>query len=73
MPNSRDPRWILVTETGEFSTLGRYRKPSEEDIAAAEAALARTGSSGWIAVMSHSVHACTTPELVMCARCASLR
>ena len=65
MPTPRDPRWVLLTETGELSTLGRHREPSEEDIAAAEAVLARAGRSGWLAVMSHSVHARTLPELVM--------
>lgn len=65
MPTHRDPRRVLVTEIGEFSTLGRHHEPSEQDIAAAEAALARAGRSGWLAVMSHSVHACTLPELVM--------
>ena len=65
MPNHRDPRWVLLTETGELSTLGRHRAPTEDDIAAAEAALDRTTQAGWLAVMSHSVHSRSTPELVM--------
>ena len=65
MPIARDPRWVLLTETGEYSTLGRYREPNADEIAAAESALARAGSSGWIAVMSHSVHARAVPELIM--------
>ena len=65
MPVARDPRWVLLTETGEYSTLGRHREPSEEDIAAAEVALARVGQTGWLAVMSHSVHARAVPELIM--------
>ncbi len=66
MPNARDPRWVLLAESGEYSTLGRYREPDEESIAAAEAALASAGRSGWIAVMSHSIHERgKTPELVM--------
>jgi hypothetical protein len=65
MPTPRDPRWVLLTEAGEYSTLGRHREPSEEDIATAEVALAWAGRSGWLAVMSHSVHARTPPELVM--------
>jgi hypothetical protein len=65
MPTPRDPRWVLLAETGEYSTLGRHREPDADDIAAAEAALARVGRAGWIAVMSHSVHAKTSPELVM--------
>ncbi len=65
MPNARDPRWVLLAESGEYSTLGRHREPDEEDIAAAEAALAKVGRAGWIAVMSHSVHDRTLPELLM--------
>jgi len=65
MPVARDPRWVLLAETGEYSTLGRHREPEEEDILAAETALARVGRSGWIAVMSHSAYERTAPELVM--------
>ncbi len=46
-------------------TLGRRREPDEEDIAAVEAALAKAGRAGWIAVMSHSVHDRIMPELMM--------
>jgi hypothetical protein len=65
MTNARDPRWVLLVETGEYSTLGRHTEPGEEDIVAAEAALARTGTAGWLAVMSHSVHLRTIPDLMM--------
>jgi hypothetical protein len=65
MPTVRDPRWVLLAETGEYSTLGRHREPDEDDIAAAEAALAGADRAGWIAVMSHSVHERTKPELMM--------
>lgn len=65
MPTPRDPRWVLLAETGEHSTLGRHREPDEKDIAAAETALARAGQSGWLAVMSHSVHSRVAPELIM--------
>jgi hypothetical protein len=65
MPNAHDPRWVVLAETGEYSTLGRHREPDQDDIAAAEAALAQAGRAGWVAVMSHSAHARTAPELVM--------
>ena len=65
MPVARDPRWVLLAETGEYSTLGRHREPDEQDIAAAEIALAQAGRSGWVAIMSHSVHQRVVPELVM--------
>lgn len=41
MPIARDPRWVLLAEPGEYSTLGRHREPDDEAIAAAEAALAK--------------------------------
>ena len=65
MPTPRDPRWVLLTESGEHATLGRHREPDADDIAAAEAALAQAGHAGWLAVMSHTAHARTVPELVM--------
>ena len=65
MPTPRDPRWVLLAETGEYSTLGRHREPDADDIAAAEAALGQVGRAGWVAVMSHSAHERTLPELVM--------
>ena len=75
MPKARDPRWILLTESGEYSTLGRHREPGTEDIAAAETSLTRAGLAGWIAVMSDSTYSRTMPELVMvrplCGPCAS--
>ncbi len=65
MTAARDPRWVLLTESGEYSTLGRHREPSEEDIIAAESSLVRAGRSGWLAIMSHSVHTLVPPELLM--------
>ena len=52
MTASRDPRWVLLAETGEYSTLGRHREPGVEEIAAAEDALIRAGRAGWLAIMS---------------------
>ena len=65
MVAGRDPRWVLLVETGEYSTLGRYTEPTEADLIAAEAALTRAGCSGWLAVMSCSVHSPDIPELCM--------
>jgi hypothetical protein len=65
MPTARDPRWILLVETGEYSSLSRYREPDADDITAAERALKQAARSGWLAVMSHSVYEATTPELMM--------
>lgn len=65
MPNAGDPRWILLAESGDYSTIGRHREPDEEDIAAAEAALERAGVAGWIAIMSDSTYAHRVPDLLM--------
>lgn len=65
MPRLRDPRWVLLAESGDYSILGRHREPTEADIEKAENALGRAGLTGWLAVMSHSAHARTPPEFVM--------
>lgn len=65
MPAALDPRWVLLSETGEYSIIGRHREPEEADIAAAELALAQAGVSGWIAVMGGSAESKTLPDLVM--------
>ena len=65
MPTARDPRWVLLVETGECSSLSRYREPDDEDIAASEKALLQAARAGWVAVMSHSAYESTVPELLM--------
>ncbi len=65
MPIPRDPRWILLVDTGDYSSLSRYREPDAEDIARAEEALRQASKAGWLAVMSHSAYEATIPELVM--------
>ncbi len=61
----RDPRWILLVDTGDYSSLSRHREPDAEDIARAEEALRQVSKAGWLAVMSHSAYEATIPELVM--------
>lgn len=65
MANGRDPRWIILLESGEYSIVGRHREPEPDDIARFEAALDRNGRAGWLAVMDRSEHAPGTPEIVM--------
>lgn len=62
---ARDPRWVVLTEAGDYSIFGRHREPDESDIARVEMELERLGLAGWIAIMSHSAHARTPPELLM--------
>lgn len=49
---SSDRRWIVLTEDGRYSTLGRARDPDEDDISRAEEGLRRQSVAGWLAVMS---------------------
>ncbi len=65
MPVARDPRWVLLVDNGEYSSLSRHREPDAHDIAAAEKALQQASRSGWLAVMSYSAYEAATPELMM--------
>ena len=47
-----DRRWIVLTEDGRYSTLGRARDPGEDEIIQAERGLQARGVAGWLAVMS---------------------
>lgn len=46
----RERRWLLLSEDGSHSWLGRATDPSESEISAAEAALRRAGVGGYLAV-----------------------
>ena len=61
---SSDRRWVVLVEDGRFSTLGRARDPSEDEIRRAEEALREQGLSGWLAVMSGSAYGETMPLFV---------
>lgn len=45
-------RWAIVASDGRHVWLGRNSDPSPEEIAEAEAALARQGTPGWLVVVS---------------------
>lgn len=62
---TRDPRWILLSENGDYSIVGRHREPEPEDIARLEASLAGHGLGGWLAIASNSFHAPVFPEMIM--------
>lgn len=46
----RERRWLLLSEGGSHSWLGRATDPSESEISAAEAALRRAGVGGYLVV-----------------------
>ncbi len=41
-------RWIVLASDGRHSTLGRYTPPDDAEVAAAGAALASMGLTGWL-------------------------
>ena len=47
---TRELRWVVISEDGRHATRGRHTDPSEEEIKAAEAALAASGIGGWLVV-----------------------
>lgn len=47
---TRERRWMLLTEGGDHTWLGRHSDPTEDEIGAAEAALRRAGTGGWLAI-----------------------
>lgn len=61
---SSDRRWIILCEDGRFSTLGRARDPSKEDVENAEVGLKAQGLAGWLAVMSGSQYATNVPSFI---------
>ena len=61
---TKDPRWIVLTEDGRYSTLGRHREPEEADIAQVEETMRSQGLAGWLAILSQSAYASGLPDVV---------
>jgi hypothetical protein len=59
-----DRRWVVVSEDGRFSTLGRASDPTDLQIEAAAEALREQGLAGWLAVMSGSPYGKRVPTLM---------
>jgi hypothetical protein len=59
-----DRRWVVVSEDGRYSTLGRASDPTDLQIEAAAAALREQGLAGWLAVMSGSPYGKKMPTLM---------
>jgi hypothetical protein len=57
-------RWIILGEDGRFVSIGRFSKPSEAEIHAAEAALQSQHLSGWLAIMSGNPYAEHVPHII---------
>ena len=53
---SSDRRWVVMTDDGAVSTLGRATDPTQEELARVEEMLAAQGVGGWLAIQSHSVY-----------------
>jgi hypothetical protein len=43
--------WIVLGTDGRHVSIGRHRKPDEDDLARASAALVAAGQDGWLAVL----------------------
>ena len=61
---AKDPRWIVLTEDGRYTTVGRYREPDEDDISRLEETMRGQGLAGWLAILSQSAYATGKPEVV---------
>jgi hypothetical protein len=68
---SSDRRWVIVTEDGRYTTIGRASDPTDGQIRAAEDALCRQGLAGWVAVMSGSAYGTKAPSLMVVCPLAS--
>lgn len=60
-----DLRWIILTETGEISLLGRVAPPSEEELPRHASALLACGMNGWLATMDRSAFSAGQPVFEM--------
>jgi hypothetical protein len=62
--SSSDRRWVIVSEDGRYTTIGRASDPTDAQIRDAEDALRRQGLAGWLAVMSGSAYGTKVPSLM---------
>ena len=60
-----ETRWIVLSTDGQHVTLGRHTDPTQEEVAAAEAALATRGLAGWLVVMKGGYYVRRKPSLMM--------
>ena len=59
-----DRRWVIVSEDGRYTTIGRATDPTEEELRNAEDSMRRQGVAGWLAVMSGSAYGAELPSLM---------
>ena len=65
---SSDRRWVLVTDGGAISTLGRAADPTENELARIEETLCANGVGGWLAIQSHSFYRSPPPPTFVAVR-----
>lgn len=68
---SSDRRWVIVSEDGRYTTIGRASDPTDAQLREAEDALRRQGLAGWLAVMSGSAYGRKVPSLMVVRPLAS--
>jgi hypothetical protein len=66
-----ETRWIVLGTDGRHVTLGLHTDPTQEELAAAEAALAAQGLAGWVVLMKGGCYAQGKPSLMMVRRLAN--
>ena len=59
-----DRRWVVLGADGRYVTLGRATDPTESEIRRVEEALRAQGAGGWLAIMSGSAYAKSTPDFM---------
>lgn len=60
-----DPRWVILTEAGEYALVGRSVPPSDAEIDEWERRYAAAGEAGWLAVMDRSEYGQGSPVFTM--------
>ncbi|MDD2877451.1 MAG: hypothetical protein PHT60_10800 [Acidiphilium sp.] len=70
---TNDSSWIIITVNGEHVGLGRNSDPSVDEVAAAEFALVKAGSAGWLAVMRGKYYTSKIVEIMKVRELASPR
>jgi hypothetical protein len=65
MADISDARVIILADDGRYVTLGRHSQPSDDEIAAAGAALVAQGVGGWLATLGGTFYQRRCPALIM--------
>ena len=65
MTRVKERRWIVLSEDGRHTTLGRHTDPSEEQLTLAAEGLRAIGHGGWLAVTEGQYYSITPENLAV--------